>query len=63
MQGGDGKMQNILKMQATKARRVKSTTAKASGQNTGNTTEITKIKPTKSERENTAGVQTILTRR
>lgn len=41
MQGGDGKIQNILKMQATKARRVKSTTAKASGQNTGNTTEIT----------------------
>lgn len=38
-------------MQATKARRVKSTTAKASGQNTGNTTEITKIKPTKSEGE------------
>lgn len=63
MQGGDRKLQKKKKMQATKARRVKSTTAKASGQNTGNTTEITKIKPTKSERENTAGVQTTLRRR
>lgn len=51
MQGGDRKLQKKKKMQATKARRVKSTTAKASGQNTGNTTEITKIKPTKSEGE------------
>lgn len=50
-------------MQATKARRVKSTKAKASGQNTGNTTEITKIKSTKSEEKNTAEVQTTLTRR